>query len=171
MAIHARVPNLSARVAEQQSRPGTPSANALSIRRAGRLGDTYVLDLASWTWRQVQYGQGSARPARRAFHSATAVDGRVVLFGGAARREGAAEVYYQDTWLYVDADRTWREVEMAGAVPAGRAAHSACLIEPGGSIVVFGGTNGQRPFDELWLLHVEASKWRAYVESKPSYHP
>ena len=64
---------------------------------------------------------------------------------------------------------------MAGAVPAGRAAHSACLIEPGGSIVVFGGTNGQRPFDELWLLHVEASKWRAYVESKPRpyvrYHP
>ena len=28
-----------------------------------------------------------------------------------------------------------------------------------GSIVVFGGTNGQRPFDELWLLHVHSSKW------------
>ena len=54
-----------------------------------------MLDLASWTWRQVQYGQGAARPARRAFHSATAVEGRVLLFGGAARREGAAEVYYQ----------------------------------------------------------------------------
>ena len=80
-------------------------------RRAhpGRLGDTYVLDLASWTWRQVPYSQGSARPARRAFHSATAVEGRVVLFGGAARREGAPEIYYQDTWLYVDDDRTWRE--------------------------------------------------------------
>ena len=61
----------------------------------GRLSDTYVLDLASWTWRQVQYGQSAARPARRAFHSATAVEGRVLLFGGAARREGAAEVYYQ----------------------------------------------------------------------------
>jgi hypothetical protein len=48
---------------------------------------------------------------------------------------------------------------MAGTVPAGRAAHSACLIEPGGSIVVFGGTNGQRPFDELWLLHVHSSRW------------
>ena len=48
---------------------------------------------------------------------------------------------------------------MAGGVPAGRAAHSACLIEPGGSIVVFGGTNGQRPFDELWLLHVGSSRW------------
>ena len=48
---------------------------------------------------------------------------------------------------------------MAGSVPAGRAAHSACLIEPGGSIVVFGGTNGQRPFDELWLLHVGSSRW------------
>ena len=48
---------------------------------------------------------------------------------------------------------------MAGSLPAGRAAHSACLIEPGGSIVVFGGTNGQRPFDELWLLHVGSSRW------------
>ncbi len=46
---------------------------------------------------------------------------------------------------------------MAGTVPAGRAAHSACLIEPG-SIVVFGGTNGQRPFDELWLLHLHSSR-------------
>jgi hypothetical protein len=198
----------------------------------GRLGDTYVLDLASWTWRHVPYGQDSARPARRAFHSATAVEGRVVLFGGAARREGAPEIYYQDTWLYVDDDRTWheawagkvatahgphqplhatcssrtphrvtcarqrrratcaaalhrtatcggatfpvwphrKEVEMAGNVPAGRAAHSACLIEPGGSIVVFGGTNGQRPFDELWLLHVHSSRRepaRPYPEPEP----
>ena len=84
-----------------------------------RLGDTYVLELASWTWRQVPYGQGSA-PARRAFHSATAVEGRVVLFGGAARREGAPEIYYQDTWLYMDDDRTWREA-WAGKVATAHA--------------------------------------------------
>ena len=213
---------------EPMHTPPTPKPDPTQHYR--RLGDTYVLELASWTWRQVPYGQGSA-PARRAFHSATAVEGRVVLFGGAARREGAPEIYYQDTWLYMDDDRTWREawagkvataprltaataagtpssppprrvactcqrgraactgcthaghvapcrevqggagrracprctrrkpVDMAGSVPAGRAAHSACLIEPGGSIVVFGGTNGQRPFDELWLLHVGSSRW------------
>tara|TARA_B100000795_G_scaffold221602_1_gene176303 strand:- start:861 stop:1190 length:330 start_codon:yes stop_codon:yes gene_type:complete len=93
-----------------------------------------VLDLASWTWRQVPYGQGSARPARRAFHSATAVEGRVVLFGGAARREGAPEIYYQDTWLYVDDYRTWREA-WAGkvATPEGLCTPPAAPVRPTGS--------------------------------------
>ena len=97
--------------------PPTPKPDP--TQRYRRLGDTYVLELASWTWRQVPYGQGSA-PARRAFHSATAVEGRVVLFGGAARREGAPEIYYQDTWLYMDDDRTWREA-WAGKVATAHA--------------------------------------------------
>ena len=102
---------------EPMHAPPTPKPDPTQHYR--RLGDTYVLELASWTWRQVPYGQGSA-PARRAFHSATAVEGRVVLFGGAARREGAPEIYYQDTWLYMDDDRTWREA-WAGKVATAHA--------------------------------------------------
>ena len=89
-----------------------------------------MLELASWTWRQVPYGQGSA-PARRAFHSATAVEGRVVLFGGAARREGAPEIYYQDTWLYMDDDRTWREAWAGKVATAPRLRAATAAGTPG----------------------------------------
>lgn len=134
------------------------------------LGETHILELGTWTWRHVQTnGPDTVKPPRRAFHTATAIEAnRILLFGGATKRNDTEELYFNDTWLFVDEDRRWSEVEVAGTAPERRGAHTACLLESSGSrtVAIFGGTNGQKPFDDLWLLHIQSSSssWQAKWE-------
>ena len=108
------------------------------------------------------------RPEGRYGHSMTLVnDTEAIVFGGRA----AKGKYLKDMWL-LDMSRStfaWTRISSATAPPSPRFGHSAVLV--GNHIVIFGGNDGQRSFDELWLFSVPSMTWQRPRTAGPPPSP
>ena len=91
-------------------------------------------------------------PPERHSHTATAVDGKMYVYGGLDGR-------YQpmgDMWVYEPSANTWTQVS-TGSVPA-RGFHSATAV--GDQIVIFGGLDhDQRPSTDTWVYSTTSGTW------------
>ena len=142
------------------------------------LDDIIVLDPSSLAWKAVRTkGQ---RPPARVFHSANTLgDNRMVAFGGASPAEGSAEgasqpavAYLNDVWLYKADASSWDRCTVAGTPPAGRSSHAAVLVPgPRPQLIVHGGTNGERAFNDVWLMTLSAPRWELLETSGAKPNP
>ncbi|GER53682.1 kelch repeat-containing F-box family protein [Striga asiatica] len=132
-----------------------------------RLGDTWILDPDSKTWRQI-----TARPSppSRSGHTLTHVgqSAGTVLFGG----RGTGLEVLGDVWL-LNSRWEWRQLAFEPrSVPRGlslpRVGHSASLIV-GQRLLIYGGEDSYRNRkDDFWVLDVGSSSRRLWrrVESR-----
>ena len=105
--------------------------------------DTWVLDTAGQTWRQIS---GDVQPAGRQHHSLTSLgdQNRVILFGGQDGSQAARD----DVWLLDLVTDRWQPVEGTSG-PEARYQHGA-VWTPQGMLIYGGQTNG--PLGDIWLL-------------------
>lgn len=105
----------------------------------GPLGDTWVLDLDTWQWREVP-NTGGPCPVPRKQHAALSVGTCLVVHGGYDGQR-----YLGDLWCLdlADLSRGWRALPTAPAhgedreVPVGRSCHTLTLV--GQSLALVGG--------------------------------
>jgi len=120
-----------------------------------QFGDVHLLEPDSPTWSQPSVS-GSA-PMARMKHSATLVSGsQILVFGGFNKKE---RVLSDFTMLDLAADcssATWMPIT-ADAPPgskaiSARAQHSACASQDGRHVFIFGGYDGFKSMNDLWLF-------------------
>jgi N-acetylneuraminic acid mutarotase len=128
------------------------------------LADTWAYDRAANTWTDLS--PGGAVPAARSGHS-MAYDPetqRVILFGGTQDSDEGDDVYFDDTWAYDPAANTWTELHPAGDVPAARSFHSMVYEPNTGTVILFGGVQGDVAaggtyFDDTWAYDPVDNAW------------
>jgi N-acetylneuraminic acid mutarotase len=126
--------------------------------------------LDEWAQSQAQLGESGpmwlgpvpstgAIPQARGGHTATAVDHKIFVFGGSAynnKTTGAKEMMgplslvQEDLHIYNIVTNTWTKVSGKGTPPSPRYAHSSTRV--GKKIIIFGGFNGTRYLDDLYIL-------------------
>ncbi|HRG95720.1 MAG TPA: kelch repeat-containing protein [Polyangiaceae bacterium] len=121
--------------------------------------DTFVLDLATSTWRTLDT---PARPPARLFH-AMALDSAQhvawVISGG--DKNAFVGPFLRDVWKLDLAASTWTKVETSGEAPLGLINHAAMFDAVGKRVVVFGGhDDGQvGNQNEIYTLDVATGAW------------
>eukprot|EP00741_Cyanophora_paradoxa_P009104 tig00000145_g8816.t1 len=114
--------------------------------------DTHLLDTDSMAWSVAELGPGSGPPpSPRRAHTATAVAGRVLVFGGGGGEAGGD--LYNDLHLFDLDGMRWSLVpDPEGDVPEPRLNHTAAAC--GGELVVFAGgrKDGGRSYNSLFAL-------------------
>jgi len=118
-----------------------------------RLNDLHILDLTSLKWHQPRSAAIGAPPGR-AGHSASIVNGEMIIYGGEDDRHWP----FKDMYVLQLATLTWRKVAQYGLVPPARAYHTTTVID--NKLYVFGGTDGKsRRMDDLSILDTETWTW------------
>ncbi|MBM3267185.1 MAG: hypothetical protein FJZ01_05990 [Candidatus Sericytochromatia bacterium] len=128
----------------------------------GALGDTWLFDLVTRTWRR-----GADGPPRWG-HGAVYDGFKKVMwvFGGQQPK------FLSDTWQYDPAADKWTEVKPSGAIPPARYGHSTAYYSPGtynlkpGMIVSHGFAEDGR-HDDTWLLDLDSVAWRELTSAGP----
>ncbi len=117
------------------------------------LGDTWVFDLASNTWREVK---ASPSPEARFGHSAAfdPKSKRVLIFAGQAGG------FFNDVWAFDAAKETWQKLETKGAAPAQRYGSSAIVDTRTNQLIITHGFASGR-FDDTFALDLATSTWSA----------
>lgn len=123
---------------------------------SGRFDDTWALDLATNTWRDLT--PDGAKPIKRCLHTAGLDrDGQqMILFGGCASGFGPCPL--NDTWAFDLKTHQWRELRANAPLPPARQFTSGEIVD-GGEFVIFGG-EGSRGLGDTWALNPRASTWR-----------
>jgi dynein heavy chain len=140
---------------------------------AGTTGDMYVFDTGSQKWASVT-PKSSEKPQARWHHTATAVDRKIVVFGGFQDNTKR----YNDVWVFDTHTLKWSqpiklrsESEISGGgqmnnpkisrTPQPRGEHAACQIK--GQVYIFGGYGGpdwsRRDFNDLYGLDTMSWSW------------
>jgi N-acetylneuraminic acid mutarotase len=87
-----------------------------------------------------------------------AEQGRMLIFGGSVPKPGAKG--YDEVWAFDPGRKVWKELEVKGDKPAGRAYHSAVWQPAARSMIVFGGTANMfsdPPHEnKIWILRLPA---------------
>lgn len=107
-------------------------------------GDLWMLDLKADKWTELE-PPGDAPSARE--NLSLVLDeraGRLILFGG----KGTAAM--NDLWVYDPTQNAWRQVSLVG--PGARKSHDAVYDASGNLVFLFGGTDGSRALNDLWVL-------------------
>merc|ERR1712159_448100 len=86
------------------------------------------------------------------FHSASAVDNKIVMFGG-QNDEGLLNTLR----LYDTVTGEWEEPPTSGDVPTARALHSSVVT--GTELMLWAGYDGETPFEDFWSLDLTSWKW------------
>ncbi|GMH99252.1 hypothetical protein TrVE_jg10284 [Triparma verrucosa] len=123
------------------------------------------LDTFSWSWTQPS-AQGNA-PKPRAYHTATAVGNKIVIFGG-NDKQGVLDSLCILERIEGEGDKGWRwsNPNVLGTGPAGRTGHSAVALDDD-NILIHGGwdpyVEGDEEvmFKDSFILDVNKWTWRA----------
>ncbi len=123
---------------------------------AGFFNDTWTLDLATLTWRDVSPAANSARPKAR-YGSASIFDPgsrSLVQFAGFTSESGR----FQDTQSFSLSANAWTDWTPAGAKPQIRCLLTAAFDQKNRRMIIYGGQrNG--PLDDLWSFDLAARSW------------
>ncbi|RIB24761.1 hypothetical protein C2G38_2241834, partial [Gigaspora rosea] len=126
--------------------------------------DFIILDSVNLSW--VNFKSPLNVPTRRASHTATLVNGYIIIIGGT---EMTDDFTLKDTdinqiWLYDTNLGTWKNQTAGGDNVGTRGGHTA-VFDLNGNIIVYGGSNvdNKRSTPDLIILNVATSsfKWSA----------
>lgn len=112
-----------------------------------RFDDLWAYDWTSNTWTQLN--PAGDRPSRRAAHALVydSAKARLVLFGG---YDGANDL--NDLWAYDPAAGNWSDITPKGTLPAARDNHTVIYDSIGDQLIVFGGWDGEKNFNDIWAF-------------------
>jgi N-acetylneuraminic acid mutarotase len=114
----------------------------------GSTNDLWSYDPASNTW--TEFEPAGPLPSPRS-DQATAYDiaaGRLILFGGWDDNDQILG----DTWAYDPGANAWTELEPSGAAPPPRAIAAMTYDRASGRVILFGGFDQQRQFNDVWAF-------------------
>lgn len=122
--------------------------------------DVHKLDLKSMEWSYVR--TKGEPPSYRDFHSATAINNYMYIFGGRGNTGPyhTRDEVYCDQVIFLDTQTmSWIRPEVKGYRPLGRRSHSAYCYK--GQLFIFGGYNGihQKHYNDLVRYDPESSRW------------
>lgn len=128
--------------------------------------DTFYLDTDSLAWIPAESSMGVdrgevVRPAGRYGHSASGVDEKVWVIGGAAVTLAGDETLRNDIFVFDTSDGTWSEISVnndPSGIPSPRMAHVTVVVNHG-LVGVFGGYGNDGPLGDLWLLDTVRLVW------------
>ena len=115
------------------------------------LGDTWIFDLKTNAWRQLQT---SPAPEARFGHAAAydAQSRRVLVFAGQAGG------FFNDVWAFDPAAETWQKLQTTGAPPVARYGTSAVIDAKTNQLVISHGFASGR-FDDTFALDLNSLAW------------
>ncbi len=135
-----------------------PSGRILMWGGAGGEGvffnDLWAFDATTNTWTELI--PTGALPAGRS-QAAMAYDPvtrRMILFGG-----WADESAFGDTWAYDPVANAWTELQPGGTLPSPRYAHELVCDPSRGLLVMFGGGDFSRDYNDTWTYDPAANIW------------
>jgi len=112
------------------------------------LGDLWALravgDPGASRWEE---SRGPLPPPRN-LYAFTLTGGAFVVFGGGSLERG----YLDDTWVFSTADLTAAPLATSGGPPPARSAAAFVTDESAGRLLLFGGRDADRAFDDVWAL-------------------
>jgi len=125
-----------------------------------RLADIYRFDFDTATWSIVEQ-RGDIPPPRSA-HSAVVCGRKMFIFGGRQSERGGC---CGDMYEYAFDTNAWRRIALCGEqnLSLERARHSAVLHN--GVIAVFGGWNGRKKLNDLYLHTLDGHEHDAETET------
>jgi hypothetical protein len=106
------------------------------------LGDLWLLAEGAWT--QVE----GALPMARNLYARVRLDSATLGFGGQA----LDETFLADAFLLRDGDADAVALDPSGPAPAPRAGAAMILDSERGRILMFGGRDAERAYDDVWEL-------------------
>ncbi len=86
-------------------------------------------------------------------------------------RGGTGKEYLNDLRAFDVNDHSWRIVETVGARPSARASHSSTFLNETQELIIFGGWNGTRRLNDLYVLDTNTSTWSTPLIGGLSPHP
>lgn len=130
---------------------------------SGRFDDTWALDLAANTWRDISPPSG--RPLRRCLHHAVydAERAQMLLYGGCASGFGPCPL--GDLWSFDLTTQRWSEVTTQARPPA-REHYGLGFDSVRGRMLLFGGS-GNALLDDTWEFDPRERLWREATISGP----
>jgi N-acetylneuraminic acid mutarotase len=81
----------------------------------------------------------------------------LLLFGG----WGGGSNYYDGAWSYDLTANTWTKMTPTGASPSARASQAVALDPVANRLIVFGGFDGAKYYNDLWAYDVTGNAWTA----------
>ncbi|XP_008188760.1 kelch domain-containing protein 3 [Acyrthosiphon pisum] len=123
--------------------------------------DLYMLNLNSMVWSIIK--TKGRPPSYRDFHTATAIDNKMYIFGGrsdwAAPRQTDKDKYCSDIYYLDTSRRQWIRPKVHGVKPIARRSHSAFVYN--GLFYIFGGFNKNKDlhFQDINRYDPVSSTW------------
>ena len=141
-------------------------------------GDVLLVCPHRFTWRQFPYVKELAPPGR-IFHTAVVYKDKMYVYGGIDSTETRTNSVLDDLWyLHIDSilNNTaggivaWKQLNPTTESPSARFGHSALAIKNNSDheMIVFGGTDGQAVFDEVWIYSYFLNEWKRLKTSTSS---
>ena len=94
-------------------------------------------------------------PNKRINHCSAVYNDKMLIFGGVTDKG----VYLNDLWSFDMSVNLWTNIEASGDVPAPRALMS-CINVDGLRLLVFGGKDSSKAYDDLYYLTISLSTWK-----------
>ncbi|KAI8091536.1 hypothetical protein BDF21DRAFT_376285 [Thamnidium elegans] len=114
----------------------------------------YLLNLHSKQWTRIQ--MEGVQPTERSGHSAVAHEGVMYIWGG--QNEGN---YFNDLFIFNSSTFSttprWEQLGYNNECPEARSGHISQFFE--NKLFIFGGTDGQRLFDDIWSFDLHTGLW------------
>eukprot|EP00761_Pharyngomonas_kirbyi_P008032 gb/GECH01008043.1/.p1 GENE.gb/GECH01008043.1/~~gb/GECH01008043.1/.p1 ORF type:complete len:371 (+),score=95.25 gb/GECH01008043.1/:1-1113(+) len=127
------------------------------FNRTTRLNDSWLLDLDTWQWRQIETNTAAPgsrsmadpRPYPRQGHVACAISRTEVLVFG-----GYGEIRFNDIWIFDIETHQWQRIPTNGSQPSPRSGLTACHVHTGSTLLLYGGFDGAKHLTETVRLYV-----------------
>ncbi|KAH8813329.1 hypothetical protein F5884DRAFT_673026 [Xylogone sp. PMI_703] len=130
--------------------------------------DVYVLDTVNFRWSKPRIG-GDSIPSTRRAHTACLYKSGIYVFGGGDGARALNDVWRLDvsdinkmSWKLISSpsnpsDDNGRTDAMS-LKPKARGYHTANMV--GSKLIIFGGSDGEECFNDVWVFDVETRIWR-----------
>jgi len=112
----------------------------------------YILDTTNMHWTKPECN--GQVPGPRRSHTSILVGKKIYVFGGGDGNKALNETYVLDTEKL-----NWEILKAVGQLPAARGYHTANLIGNNGKIYVYGGSDGQECFSDVFVLDTATATW------------
>jgi hypothetical protein len=133
----------------------------------------YLFDMDKQSWGEILPGRtGHIRPATYRHQSVLLGENTMCVFGGVSYEKAAAK--RSDTLYFMDVERNhWRVAPRGrGLVPMARSSHSMVPFGSGGNVfALFGGWDGDRFFNDVYLFDVRENHWHRTSPVPSSFMP
>ena len=124
------------------------------IRNFHFANDTYVFNLMTRIWVQINFPDKTQLPKERAAHAAAANDNmQMVIHGGSIGNNSLAA---DELWLFdmhdnKEEDSKWSLINTVGASPGMRYGHTLAFLKP--FFIMFGGNTNS---NDIWIIDINA---------------